>query len=973
MSQANDSIKDALRAATPNASEPKTKLAEDIRVESHTLEGNGKAPKRRRQRLNGGLSAVLERHAAHAAEQPAEVKRNGVTRALTNSLYRPQRSFVDHLPWVEALAGEDAILLEDNRSVGAVFEVQPRGTEGRSEAFLSSVRDNLEDALQDVFDEHDHGPWVLQTYTFNILELSNFVERIRDYVHERAQGTEYTEAYLELLEQHYKAVCKPGGLFFDEEVTKTQWSGTEQRTYAVVYRRYPTGYKPDEYDPDGTPLSRLNDVCEKLFNALGPAGVTHRRVNGSEFHFWMTRWFNAYSDINPESPVDFSKLVAGDDDDLPFGDAFSESMFYCCPRSDHEHNAWWFDRTVSRCISVDGIRKRPSIGHATGETKNGDAINSMMDQLPEGTVMVSTVVFVPQDTVEIHIDAISKAAIGDASDSARTKQDCHTAKEIMGKRHKMYRASYAFYINATSTEDLNRATNKARSVLLRHGFRAIAPGDDVCALDNYLMNLPMAYKPDLDRQHNWRHAQLTWVQHIANISPFLGRAVGTGNPGVLQFNRGGEPLVFDPLNKNDRRKNAHMMLFGPTGAGKSATLAGILTHVMAIYRPRMFIIEAGNSHGLTAEWFKSLGVSVNIVSLKPGSGVTLSPFADAQEILDTAAVHKDLDEDAFGIEIPEDEDDEVERDILGEKEIVATLMITGGEEKEVALLRRAHRRIIRDAIILAAKNAREEGVVTLTEHVRDAFYELARTEDRPAEALLRIREMGDALGLFCDGFAGEVFNRPGTVLPEVDVTLIDLAHFARVGYEAHLAISVISLLNTVNNIAERDQYQSREIVVSIDEAHLITTNPLLSPFLVMIVKMWRKLGAWLWLATQNLDDFPDNAKKLLNMIEWWICLVMPPEEVEQVKRFKQINAEQEEMLLSASKAYRQYTEGVVLAKNMDVLFRSVPPSLVLALAMTEKYEKAERHKLMADGNISEVEAAKCVAAAVDKARGLEVT
>ena len=925
-----------------------------------------------RATLNGGLSAVLDRHVVNTenAKQSSPVKRNGVKSVDSKSVYRPQRSFVDHLPWVESLHGQDAILLQDNRSVGAVFEVKPRGTEGRSEGFLSGVRDNLEDALQDVFDEHDHGSWVVQTYTFNVPELTAFVEQIRGYVHERARGSEYTEEYLRLLQQHYTAVCKPGGLFFDEEVTKTQWSGTLQRTYVVVYRRYPASYKLDDYDPDSTPLSRLNDVCEKLFNALSPAGVTHRRINGKEFHFWMTRWFNAYSDITPDSPVDFTKLLQADDEDLPFGDQFSESMFYCCPRSDHEHNAWWFDQTTSRCISVDGIRKRPSIGHATGETKNGDAINSMMDQLPEGTVMVSTIVFVPQDTVESHIDAIAKAAIGDASDSARTKLDCATAKDIMGKRHKMYRASYAFYVNATSIEDLNRITNQARSVLLRHGFRAIAPRDDVCALDNYLLHLPMVYNPDLDRQNGWRHAQLTWVQHIANISPFLGRAVGTGNPGIVQFNRGGEPLVFDPLNKNDRRKNAHMLLFGPTGAGKSATLAGILTHVMAVYRPRMFLIEAGNSLGLTAEWFRSLGVSVNIASLKPGSGVTLPTFADAQLILDTDAAHKDLDEDAFGIEVAEDEDDEIDRDILGEMEIIATLMITGGEEKEVALLRRSDRRVIRDAIILAAQTAREQGVVTLTEHVRDAFYTLARSEDRPAAALQRIREMGDSLGLFCDGFAGEVFNRPGTVWPEVDVTLIDLAHFARAGYEPHLAISVISLLNTINNIAERDQYQSREIIVAIDEAHIITTNPLLSPFLVTIVKMWRKLGAWLWLATQNLDDFPDNAKKLLNMIEWWICLVMPREEVEQVKRFKQLNAEQEEMLLSASKAERQYTEGVVLAKNMDVLFRAVPPSLVLTLAMTEKYEKAERYKLMVDHGITEIEAAKRVAAAIDKSRGL---
>jgi len=299
------------------------------------------------------------------------------------------------------------------------------------------------------------------------------------------------------------------------------------------------------------------------------------------------------------------------------------------------------------------------------------------------------------------------------------------------------------------------------------------------------------------------------------------------------------------------------------------------------------------------------------------------------------------------------------------------LMITGGEEKEAALLRRADRRIIRDAILLGARRAREREEVTLTQHVREAFYELAQNQERPADARQRIRDMGDAIGLFCDGFSGDVFNAPGIAWPEVDVTLIDLAHFAREGYEAHLAISVISLLNMINNIAERDQNRSREIVVPIDEAHIITTNPLLSPYLVKIVKMWRKLGAWLWLATQNIEDFPGSAKKLLNMIEWWICLVMPKEEVEQIQRFKQLTEEQKEMLMSASKADRKFTEGVVLAKNMDVLFRSVPPSLMLALSMTEKHEKNERYKLMREHNVDEVRAAQMVADRIDQARGIQ--
>ncbi len=122
-------------------------------------------------------------------------------------------------------------------------------------------------------------------------------------------------------------------------------------------------------------------------------------------------------------------------------------------------------------------------------------------------------------------------------------------------------------------------------------------------------------------------------------------------------------------------------------------------------------------------------------------------------------------------------------------------------------------------------------------------------------------------------------------------------------------------------------------------------------------------GRWLWLATQNLSDFPDDAKKLLNMIEWWELLVMPLEEVEQVSRFKSLTPEQRQLLLRATKAPGKYTEGVVLSPRVEALFRVVSPALWLALGMTEKHEKAERMRIMREFGCSELEAAMKVAKA----------
>ena len=61
---------------------------------------------------------------------------------------------------------------------------------------------------------------------------------------------------------------------------------------------------------------------------------------------------------------------------------------------------------------------------------------------------------------------------------------------------------------------------------------------------------------------------------------------------------------------------------------------------------------------------------------------------------------------------------------------------------------------------------------------------------------------------------------------------------------------------------------------------------------------------------------------------------------------------------------------MILAKNMDVLFRSVPPSLMLALSMTEKHEKSERSQFMQEHDVTEVVAAQMVADQIDIARGI---
>lgn len=920
-----------------------------------------------------------ERHVAelakHGITQPGAFARRPVTVADAQALYAVAPSFTDLLPWVEYLPDSQSLLLEDGHSVAAFFELTPVGTEGREIAWLLQARDALENALQDSFDELDEHPWVVQLYAQDDTDWASYLRTLKAYVQPRARDSAFSDFYLRCFGHHLNAVSKQGGLFDDTALTRLPWRGQNRRVRLVVYRRAPVG---DASRRGPSPEQALITTCERLLGGLANAGVKARRMQGADLHAWLLRWFNPHPTALGPSAKDrerFYNLVAypepPDDGELELasGTDFAQRLFCSQPRSDTETGTWHFDNQPHRVVTLDRLRSPPSTGHLTGETRKGDAINTVFDQLPEDTIMCLTVVATPQDKLEAHLNHLSKKAVGETLASEQTRADVQQARALIGSAHKLYRGALAFYLRGKDMAELDARGVQLANVLLNAGLQPVREDDEVAPLNSYLRWLPAVFDPALDTRE-W-YTQLMFAQHAANLSPVWGRSQGTGHPGFTFFNRGGGSITFDPLNRLDRQMNAHLFLFGPTGAGKSATLTTLLNQVTAMYQPRLFIVEAGNSFGLYGDFAKRLGLSVNRIKLAPGSGVSLAPFTDARRLVETPTQVQTLDADALDDKPAGAGEADEQRDILGELEITARLMITGGEEKEEARLTRADRSLIRQSILDAAQLCTQQDRTVLTEDVRNALSQRSSDTGLPEARRARLQEMSEAMDLFCQGADAELFNRAGTPWPEADITIVDLATFAREGYNAQLSIAYLSLLNTVNNIAERDQFLGRPIINITDEGHIITKNPLLSPYVVKITKMWRKLGALFWLATQNLDDLPKSAEPMLNMIEWWMCLSMPPDEVEKIARFRELNPAQKAMMLSARKESGKYCEGVILSKSMEVLFRAVPPSLHLAMAMTEPEEKAARFALMREHGISELDAAILMAEQIDRARGIE--
>ena len=902
------------------------------------------------------------------------------------------KSFTDQLPWMEYDTPTGTFVLEDGRSRAILFELTATPSEARDDDFLESRRQEIQAALSCI-PESDDAEWIVQVFVnddTNIESLceQQFTQYILDANKEnpaRAQDilqSTYTQAYLKGMLAHLRAVSNPDGFFDDTEVSGNVWRGQLRRVRCTLYRRFPANhdFSRDVLDP----VEQLKQVGEGFIAALREAGVQGRTCNGRDLYEWMLPFFNPKPDF-ADTIADLLRQCPYPDDgaDAPFGRDFSEQLVLSMPNMDCD--VIEFDGMPMRALTLQSIARKPQIGHFTAERRHDDKLYARFDRMPPGTMLSVTVVIRAQDRVKNMVEAIAHASRATTADAQHTKEEATDVLKRMAKKDKLFPLFVTLYLRGADRADLRRKTAAVNAQLQTSGFKFIEPRHDLIGVDAFMRGLPMNFDPVFDTRE-LKRSRFVFASHIASILPLYGRARGTGHPGFFFWNRGGEPLLVDPLNRHDRKKNAHLLMLGPTGSGKSATGCQLTMQMMAIYRPRFIIVELGGSFDLLGDYFRENGLSVNRVTLSVNANVSLPPFAQAHALLEDRDVVSALaSTDAFDSNealardpaaLPEEPTDDVEnvddkRDILGEMIITARLMITGGEEAENAKMSRADRFLISRAILEAARKSKAAGRPhPLSEDVAHALIAMRDDADLGAGRKARAEEMGQAMRVFCDkDLRGRLFNREGEAWPDADVTIVNLATLGQQGYEDALAVAYIGLLNHTQALAERTQYDNRPNIFITDEGHIVTKNPQLCPYAVKITKMWRKLGTWFWLFTQEMKDFPDAASGMLNMCEWWLLLTMEKDEIEQVARFRTLTQEQRSMMESATKSPPKYTEGVILSRAMQALFRNVPPALPIALAMTEKHEKAERRQLMRELQVSELGAAIEVARRITARRG----
>ena len=872
--------------------------------------------------------------------------------------YERPASFTHHLPLRSYSPDWRCFVFADGKGIGQVLELRPADAEARPAEQLERILDSLENAFIGV-PERDQHPWIMQLYAQDepLLALGRILRR---YAREIApEDDALRDDFFGKLEDHYQQIGQANGVFEDQKAG-VRWGGKVRQVRLCLYRWFgdldrtnATGQKPWE---------ELHHVVRGLVTGLTNAGVQARPAGPAAVYSWLFTWFNPLLAGPVTDPWHHLTRWPVEDSEFPEDYDIAQGVFRNAPVADADSGAWRFGDAFARYLPITGMRGEPVPGAMMLEARDSKSQTAaLFDKLPGGSVFNLTVVFTPQDALISEMDGVLRHATGRNPGAALAREAIPEVKKAMTGGHRLYPTTLGVFVRGESPAALQRHLTQALYALQDARFDCIAPQHDLVAHNRYLHHLPMSYQPAYDRL--LMDQRKLWLRWGLAISPLFGSSSGTGRPGIQLFNRVGEPILFDPFSRHDREKTAHTLVFGPSGSGKSALLNYLLTGIQSMYNPHLVIIDVGGSYRLFGQYLARLGKTVRYVDLDTAQH-PVPPFTHARHALEQ--FEREMREND-PLEPPRDTDaaadgrEATERTYIEEMESAGCLIITGGEAREIQLLRRHERLWIRHAIYEAARLARRAQRQTMVSDFVAALDRIAN--GKPIDHLptlqqderKRAAQMRDAAGYFLDGFRGRLFNRPGGEWGHSDVTIVD---FGKIGlgddYRDAIALTFIGLMDRIQTDAAERQSSGRMTLVLNDEAHITTTNPLLADYLVKGSKMWRKWGMWLWLATQNLQDFPDASAKILNMAEWWICLQMPPKEIEEIARFRQLSEEEKALMRQARKEPGKYVEGVVLCDRFaPMLFRNVPPAHTLALAQTEQHEKAHRQALMDEHQLSD--------------------
>lgn len=381
---------------------------------------------------------------------------------------------------------------------------------------------------------------------------------------------------------------------------------------------------------------------------------------------------------------------------------------------------------------------------------------------------------------------------------------------LAGRQVAAVRVAVTFDVAGTSITACEESWERLQGALAAEGLRTVrvtVPGF-LAAAAGSPGGLPLS-----------RGLILTTDGVAACLLPVLGTPFGDPGQPLVGVNTGtGAPVYLDLFG----RPNHNALIVGTSGAGKSVTAKTLLIR-HAVQGARVLVIDPDSEYRLILTALGGSYVELGEVSLNP--------------LAVPAAVSAD---EAAGRVLP-------------------VLSVMGGEEigyRDGRPIRRLpdadkawlHQEVAAFYEAWRAQHAGREPVLSdLVEHLSEQS--MGRC---PSERLReRCQDIGLRLRGYTQGQRARIFDRPsGFELtgPALGVGLRELALQFRADLTAALAVVMSRALDSLGRREGR-------LIVLVDEAHRVTSDPDAAQVLDQLVRQARKYGAGVWMASQSVDDF----------------------------------------------------------------------------------------------------------------------
>jgi conjugative transfer ATPase len=801
----------------------------------------------------------------------------------------------------------------------------------------------------------------------------------------------------------FKETMRKGG--DDSDAAMRPYRGGKRRHRIMLYRRVKLKDRRGKEVVREAEIKAMKTMRGVIETALGQF-ASLKRMGKADFYNFMVRMLNhkpiaTNGDINRlirENPCPCDELAGLDGE-------YALSMMHSKVETKSAEGVVEFDGHPARFLQIERLNSIPEPGVLTAEklnTQNGE-VTTAFDKFPNGSIFVQHIVFEDSDEQGDRLRVLEKKSRHADDDAVFTNEECKASLYKMAKGKRLYKTEMGVYLFADNMKELDAKTELTKVLLANDlKLKAISPQNNLFPIESFLRNLPFVYDPFLDIRR--KRGRTSWYHHSIRFLPIMGRTRGSISRSnavcSVNFNRRGEMILFDPL---DYDGNAHMTLLGPSGLGKSATLNKTIVELILFKDARIFLAEAGMSFDPLMDFLDAEGMDVQRVNIGVDSNSKpVAPFGNAKkarddfvqfavddtkyseyidsmitELTNSGLVFSEnfLDEEndlpdeeseprfsKLGFKISETteriinsfdnaQDDAVDdkKDYMGECIMIAKIMVTGGDQKEEAKFNLQDVKLLTDAMIHAANLAdfENEDLVRPTHIVKALRVLSEKYEAKNPEVYKRLQEMADTMSLYTTSLRGRVLDQKADPFRNCDCLHVELGLAQRDANKDLLALSYLSLMNMINDVAERKASLNdpRPIYVITDEAHLILKDPIIAPVAVKIVRMWRKYGAWFLPATQDIaNSFVGEASAILQICEYFIALKPPPEDLNALAVLARLKDTDKALITSARAEKYKYTEAVVINKTRgeSSLIRIVQPSFTLAIAGTEDKEKNER-------------------------------